>query len=71
MPEGSYAVDAKGVSRLVEFREMIQSLHGLGFRVIMDVVYNHTHQAGLEPNSVLDKIVPTYYHRLHPYIRGH
>ncbi len=66
VPEGSYAVDAKGVSRLVEFREMIQSLHGLGFRVIMDVVYNHTHQAGLEPNSVLDKIVPTYYHRLHP-----
>lgn len=66
VPEGSYAVDAKGVSRLVEFREMIQSLHGLGFRVIMDVVYNHTHQAGLEANSVLDKIVPTYYHRLDP-----
>ena len=66
VPEGSYAIDAKGVSRLVEFREMIQSLHELGFRVIMDVVYNHTHQAGLEPNSVLDKIVPTYYHRLHP-----
>ncbi len=66
VPEGSYAVDAKGVSRLVEFREMIQSLHGLGFRVIMDVVYNHTHQAGLEPTAVLDKIVPTYYHRLHP-----
>ena len=66
VPEGSYAVDAKGVSRLVEFREMVQSLHGMGFRVIMDVVYNHTHQAGLEPNSVLDKIVPTYYHRLDP-----
>jgi pullulanase len=66
VPEGSYAVNAKGVSRLVEFREMIQSLHRLGFRVIMDVVYNHTHQAGLEPNAVLDKIVPTYYHRLDP-----
>ncbi|PKH89459.1 pullulanase-type alpha-1,6-glucosidase [Colwellia sp. Bg11-28] len=66
VPEGSYAIDAKGVSRLVEFREMVQSLHAMGFRVIMDVVYNHTHQAGLEPNSVLDKIVPTYYHRLDP-----
>lgn len=66
VPEGSYAIDAQGVSRLVEFREMIQSLHDLGFRVIMDVVYNHTHQAGLEPNSVLDKIVPAYYHRLDP-----
>jgi pullulanase-type alpha-1,6-glucosidase len=66
VPEGSYAVNAKGVSRLVEFREMVQSLHNMGFRVIMDVVYNHTHQAGLESNAVLDKIVPNYYHRLHP-----
>lgn len=66
VPEGSYAVDAQGVTRLVEFREMVQSLHSLGFRVIMDVVYNHTHQAGLESNAVLDKIVPHYYHRLNP-----
>ena len=66
VPEGSYAVEAQGVSRLVEFREMVQSLHGMGFRVIMDVVYNHTHQAGLETNAVLDKVVPNYYHRLHP-----
>jgi len=64
VPEGSYAINAQGVTRLVEFREMIQSLHSLGFRVIMDVVYNHTHQAGLESNAVLDKIVPNYYHRL-------
>lgn len=66
VPEGSYAVNPKGTARLLEFREMIQSIHGLGFRVIMDVVYNHTHQSGLEPNAVLDKIVPNYYHRLHP-----
>lgn len=66
VPEGSYALNPQGMSRLVEFREMVQSLHNLGFRVIMDVVYNHTHQAGLEPNAVLDKIVPNYYHRLNP-----
>lgn len=66
VPEGSYALNPKGTSRLVEFREMVQSIHGLGFRVIMDVVYNHTHQSGLEPNAVLDKIVPNYYHRLDP-----
>ena len=64
VPEGSYAINPKGKSRLVEFREMIQSLHGLGFRVIMDVVYNHTYQFGLKQKSVLDKIVPNYYHRL-------
>lgn len=66
VPEGSYAINPQGISRLVEFREMVQSIHGLGFRVIMDVVYNHTHQSGLEPNAVLDKIVPNYYHRLNP-----
>lgn len=66
VPEGSYAVNPEGVHRIIEFREMIQSLHNMGFRVIMDVVYNHTHQAGLKGTSVLDKIVPTYYQRLHP-----
>ncbi|NNM12709.1 MAG: pullulanase-type alpha-1,6-glucosidase, partial [Gammaproteobacteria bacterium] len=66
VPEGSYALNPEGQARIVEFREMVQTLHELGFRVIMDVVYNHTHQAGLDQKSVLDKIVPGYYHRLHP-----
>ena len=66
VPEGSYATNADGVTRIVEFREMVQSLHKLGFRVVMDVVYNHTHQARLERTAVLDKIVPNYYQRLHP-----
>ncbi|TWX72224.1 pullulanase-type alpha-1,6-glucosidase [Colwellia sp. C1TZA3] len=64
VPEGSYALSPKGKNRLVEFREMVQSIHRLGFRVIMDVVYNHTYQFGLKEKSVLDKIVPNYYHRL-------
>lgn len=64
VPEGSYALNPQGKTRLVEFRQMVQSLHGLGFRVIMDVVYNHTYQFGLNEKSVLDKIVPSYYHRL-------
>ncbi|WP_394176849.1 pullulanase-type alpha-1,6-glucosidase [Thalassotalea litorea] len=66
VPEGSYATDPMGVARIIEFREMVQSLHEMGFRVIMDVVYNHTHKAGLETTSVLDKIVPNYYQRLNP-----
>ncbi|GHE78002.1 hypothetical protein GCM10011501_02120 [Thalassotalea profundi] len=66
VPEGSYAQNPEGVTRIVEFRQMVQSIHELGFRVIMDVVYNHTHQAGLEKTAVLDKIVPNYYQRLHP-----
>ena len=35
-----------------------------GLRVVMDVVYNHTTAHGQDPRSVLDRIVPGYYHRL-------
>jgi pullulanase-type alpha-1,6-glucosidase len=63
-PEGSYSTDPDGPQRIVEFREMVQSLNGTGLRVVMDVVYNHTHAAGQDPLSVLDRIVPGYYHRL-------
>ena len=37
---------------------------GAGLRVVMDVVYNHTTASGQDPKSVLDRIVPGYYHRL-------
>ncbi len=63
-PEGSYASDANGTARIVEFREMVQALHAAGLRVVMDVVYNHTNAAGQAERSVLDKIVPGYYQRL-------
>ncbi|HEY0062820.1 MAG TPA: alpha-1,6-glucosidase domain-containing protein [Telluria sp.] len=64
-PEGSYASDAAdGARRIIEFREMVMHLHGAGLRVGMDVVYNHTFAAGQKERSVLDRIVPGYYHRL-------
>jgi pullulanase len=63
-PEGSYAKNPEGGSRILETREMISSLHQMGFRVVMDVVFNHTFSAGLARESVLDKIVPLYYYRL-------
>ncbi|MDZ4350512.1 MAG: alpha-1,6-glucosidase domain-containing protein [Xanthomonadaceae bacterium] len=64
-PEGSYASDpSDGAVRVREFRAMVQALHGIGLRVGMDVVYNHTSAAGQHPASVLDRIVPGYYHRL-------
>jgi pullulanase len=65
-PEGSYSTDADGVTRIIEFREMVQSLNQSGLRVVMDVVYNHTHAAGQAQKSVLDRVVPGYYHRLNP-----
>ena len=63
-PEGSYATAAAdGATRIVEFRRMVQALHDAGLRVGMDVVYNHTYAAGQDRWSVLDRIVPGYYHR--------
>lgn len=64
VPEGSYSTDPNGPQRIIEFREMVQSLNQNGLRVVMDVVYNHTNAAGLSEKSVLDKIVPGYYYRL-------
>jgi pullulanase len=64
-PEGSYASDAnQGALRILEFRAMVDALHRTGLRVGMDVVYNHTSHSGQHPQSVLDRIVPGYYHRL-------
>ncbi len=64
-PEGSYATDpADGARRIIEFRQMVQALHKAGLRVGMDVVYNHTFIAGQNEKSVLDRVVPGYYHRL-------
>ncbi|MCP4200736.1 MAG: pullulanase-type alpha-1,6-glucosidase [bacterium] len=64
VPEGSYSTDSDGPQRILEFREMVQSLNQTGLRVVMDVVYNHTNSAGQNDKSVLDKIVPGYYYRL-------
>ena len=63
-PEGSYATDPDGTPRILEFREMVKSLNESGLRVVMDVVYNHTNASGQSEKSVLDRVVPGYYHRL-------
>lgn len=63
-PEGSYSTNPDGTTRILEFRQMVQSLNQMGLRVVMDVVYNHTNAAGQSENSVLDRVVPGYYHRL-------
>jgi pullulanase len=64
VPEGSYATNPADATRILEFRQMVMALNQTGLRVVMDVVYNHTNASGLSQNSVLDKIVPGYFHRL-------
>ena len=59
-PEGSFASDPyRGEVRVKELKEAIGFLHQQGFRVIMDVVYNHTYVA----DSWLERAVPGYYYR--------
>ncbi|MFL6145390.1 MAG: pullulanase-type alpha-1,6-glucosidase [Labedaea sp.] len=65
-PEGSYSTSPDGPGRTREFRDMVKAINQAGLRVVMDVVYNHTPAAGQSDNSILDRIVPGYYHRLSP-----
>jgi len=62
-PEGSYASNPDGVARIKEVRAMNKALNDIGLRSVLDVVYNHTSASGLNTSSVLDKVVPGYYHR--------
>lgn len=60
VPEGSYSTDPRhGEVRIRELKEAVQSLHKNGFRVIMDVVYNHTYSL----DSWLNRTVPWYFYR--------
>lgn len=61
VPEGSYSTDPyNGEVRVKEMKEMVQTLHENGIRVIMDVVYNHTFNT---EESWFQKTVPDYYYR--------
>lgn len=65
IPEGSYATDPyDGAVRIYEFKQMIGTLKQHGFRVVMDVVYNHTYHS---TDSHLNRIVPGYYYRQDPH----
>jgi pullulanase len=61
VPEGSYSTHAAdGLTRIRELKQMIQTFHASGLRVVMDVVYNHT---GLLDKSNFNQLVPGYYYR--------
>lgn len=59
-PEGSYATEPENISRIKEFKMLIQALHQAGIGVILDVVYNHT---AFTSRSYFNQTVPGYYYR--------
>ncbi|HPG11350.1 MAG TPA: type I pullulanase [Chitinophagaceae bacterium] len=61
VPEGSYSTNPyDGITRIKEFKQLIQTFHQNGLRVVMDVVYNHTR---LTEESNFSQLVPGYYYR--------
>ena len=61
VPDGSYSTDPyKPDTRIREFKQMVQALHKVGIRVVMDVVYNHTFNTG---DSNFERTVPGYFYR--------
>ena len=60
-PEGSYSTNPyTPETRIREFKQMVQSLHQKGLRVIMDVVYNHTYRLA---GSNFELTAPGYFYR--------
>ncbi len=45
-PQNSYASSAEPHGAVAEFKSMVRALHAEGIEVILDVVYNHTAEAG-------------------------
>ena len=61
VPEGSYSTNPNdGLTRIKELKQLVQTFHSNGIRVIMDVVYNHTM---FDEASYFHQLVPNYYHR--------
>ncbi len=66
-PHRDYAIEAPGGEPLHEFRTMVRALHAAGIEVILDAVYNHTCEAGLQgPTYSLKGIDNSTYYMLDP-----
>jgi pullulanase len=58
-PEGWFSTDATDpYRRVLETKQLIQTLHNAGMGVIMDVVYNHTYNA-----NIFENVCPGCYYR--------
>lgn len=61
VPDGSFSTNPLDpATRILEFKQMVKSLHENGIRVILDVVYNHTF---VSEGSNFSLTAPGYYYR--------
>jgi isoamylase len=47
-PHGDYAAAGSSGGQVAEFKAMVRALHAAGIEVILDVVYNHTAEGGVD-----------------------
>lgn len=60
--EGTFSCQPSNpLARIIEFKEMVMKLHEAGFKVVVDVVYNHTFRA---QDSNFNILAPDYYYRM-------
>ncbi|HEU4913268.1 MAG TPA: glycogen debranching protein GlgX [Actinomycetes bacterium] len=66
-PHAAYSSSGAGGGQVREFKQMVRSLHAAGLEVVLDVVYNHTAEQGVDGPTLcwrgLDN--PAYYRLLH------
>ncbi|MET8292501.1 glycogen debranching protein GlgX [Streptomyces sp. NPDC005180] len=66
-PHAGYSASGTTGQQVGEFKRMVKALHAAGIEVILDVVYNHTAEAGeLGPTLSLRGIDNRAYYRLQP-----
>ncbi|MGN0994112.1 MAG: type I pullulanase [Butyricicoccus sp.] len=62
VPEGSYSTNPfDGAVRVAELKQAIKGLHDNGISVVMDVAYNHVHDA---EQFCFNRLVPGYFTRV-------
>lgn len=67
-PKSGYCID--GQNQINEFRDMVKALHKAGLEVILDIVFNHTAEGGMDgPTTSFRGIDNTIYYLLDPVTR--
>ncbi len=62
-PDGWFATNPLNNSRVSEFKQLVDSFHKHGIKVVMDVVYNHTSETNPEIRYNFNGFVPNFYYR--------
>jgi len=71
-PHHAYSSAGDRGQQVTEFKQMVKDLHAAGIEVILDVVYNHTAEAGAEGPTYSFRGLDDrgYYQRVHPDASG-